>query len=85
MMSTFLPVANPDDSEDTDRQNNETIKALLEMNELWSSKLGDLITQFDDLVEEEYKLRLKKPSREDQATIKALIGSNQQFQIATLE
>ena len=49
------------------------------MNELWSSKLGDLITQYDDLIEEEYKPRLKKPSREDQAAIKALIGSNQQF------
>ena len=44
------------------------------MNELWSSKLGELITQYDDLIEEEYKPRLKKPSREDQAAIKALLS-----------
>ena len=47
------------------RQKDETIQALSEMNELWCLKLSDLIDQYDDIIEEQYQQRMKKPSKED--------------------
>ena len=69
--------------EETDRQKTETIEALIEMNELWTLKLGDLLEQYDNIIEEEYLQRLKKPSREDQARIKSIYQTNSEFKAAT--
>ena len=67
----LLPESREDEEEDglvldsSSRQKDETIQALSEMNELWCLKLSDLIDQYDDIIEEQYQQRMKKPSKED--------------------
>ena len=61
------------------RQKAETQKALSEMNELWCLKLQDLIEQYDDIIEEQYKQRIKKPTKEDQIVIRKLVAQNPEY------